>query len=502
MEEVQEGRKQKSPPTAGQQQSTETPKKQKICSGTGKIVGFRGQLSAAPLKEVFEYTIYPYPEEFSLPKLALVCKSWQVVTRKPSLWMQTIKIRFPRVFFSKLSLIREREDEAKHSKSTADKMNIQGEEMSPGPTFGEEDTFREEEEEMEEDDDSSDDEKFEVEKSLEDIPPPTQEEMLKIQKLEDIVVTVKLLLQQVGEYKQTRALIEEMRQKGNASFKEDKIEDALRFYATGFQAAEKLVCGAEDLSAPLEERIEMRHLLAIVYSNASAAEFKLKRFERAAKWAVRARERLISIHCLLKGKDEFMKRFGELEKKVKNRIRQALTHVIPRISLVRHSAIPVEGVGVGTLLRSNRDMGGSIFDDSTVLLFEHERDEGCRGLVLNKSATLSNGETRRMGGPVHPRERVYLHNVADLPDAKRIIDGVYFGGDIEEARRREGARVESFYGFAAWFQGQLDGEIRNEDWTWTNDASADLVFPAEEESKTSNCENSNGESSHGKDEKV
>lgn len=90
---------------------------------------------------------------------------------------------------------------------------------------------------------------------------------------------------------------------------------------------------------------------------------------------------------------------------------------------------------------------------------------------------MPDGQTRRMGGPVDPRERVYLHNVADLPDAVRVNDGVYYGGDIEEAKRREGARVEAFYGYAAWFDGQLDGEIRNEDWTWTNEAPAGLVFP-------------------------
>mmetsp|Transcript_4530 Transcript_4530/g.8848 ORF Transcript_4530/g.8848 Transcript_4530/m.8848 type:complete len:122 (-) Transcript_4530:254-619(-) len=90
---------------------------------------------------------------------------------------------------------------------------------------------------------------------------------------------------------------------------------------------------------------------------------------------------------------------------------------------------------------------------------------------------MPDGQTRRMGGPVDPRQRVFLHNVADLPSATRVIEGVYYGGDIEEAKSREGARVEAFYGYAAWFDGQLDGEIRNADWTWTNEASADLVFP-------------------------
>jgi len=127
------------------------------------------------------------------------------------------------------------------------------------------------------------------------------------------------------------------------------------------------------------------------------------------------------------------------------------------------------------VLRSNRDMAGSIFENSIVLLYEHERGEGCQGIVLNKDAHGRDGKVRRMGGPVEPRREVYLHNVADLPDARRVIEGVYYGGDIEEAKSR-GGRVATFYGYAAWFDGQLDGEIRNQDWTWSNDGTANLVF--------------------------
>lgn len=148
---------------------------------------------------------------------------------------------------------------------------------------------------------------------------------------------------------------------------------------------------------------------------------------------------------------------------------------MPRISLVRHSDQPVEGVGVGTLLRSNRDMGGSIFDNSRILLYQHEQGEGCQGVVLNKHV-VSGDQKRRLGGPVDVRQRVYLHNVADLQGATRVVDGVYYGGNIEEAKGRQGARVEAFYGYAAWFDGQLDGEIRNDDWIWSNEVPASLVF--------------------------
>jgi len=288
---------------------------------------------------------------------------------------------------------------------------------------------------------------------------------------------------QVVKYKNATKFVESVREKGNAKFKDGKLEEALRCYQTAFDPGENVVRGEEDVAAPNQYRIELRHMLAIVYSNCSAAWYRLKEYERAAKWGVRAHERLIGITRVMKDSSEFTKYFGELNRKIQRRIRQALAHVIPRINLVRHSDVPVEGVGVGTLLQSNRNMGGSIFDNSHVLLYQHQRGEGCQGVVLNKRATLPSGELGRAGGPVNPRHPVHLHNVADLPNATRVIDGVYYGGDVEEAKRRPGARVETFYGYATWFDGQLDGEIHNEDWTWTNNVPTELVFPVRGEGK-------------------
>jgi len=491
-----EGRKQKTPPSDDHgNKTTETPKKQKLCSTVVKSPAQR--LSSAPLVEVFTFTIEAFPESLSLPRLSLVCKSWNTVARNPNLWMIAYTTRFPRAF--KLSLKKLREETADESKggkkskgddknTDSDDMKIKidgsGKEARNSSTEGgtstqsgsggssmetEGETTEETEEKLggEESDVSDSEEKEEEE--LDKMPPATPAEIRVIMRSSNARTRVETLTKQAVIYKKAARHVEEMRQKGNEKFKEGKLEDALRTYHDGFERGEKALTGPEDDAAPVFDRIELRHLLAILYSNCSAAWYRLKEFERAAKWGVRAHERLLGITLVMKDRSAFALLFGELNRKIQKRIRQALQHVIPRISLVRHSDVPVEGVGVGTILRSNRDMGGSIFDDSSVILYQHERGEGCQGIVLNKRATMPDGKTRRMGGPVDPTSEVYLHNVPDLPDAKRVMEGVYWGGDIEEAKRREGARIETFYGYAAWFDGQLDGEIRNEDWTWTND---------------------------------
>ena len=64
--------------------------------------------------------------------------------------------------------------------------------------------------------------------------------------------------------------------------------------------------------------------------------------------------------------------------------------------------------------------------------------------------------------------------------AVRVIEGVYYGGNItQEQRNNPNSIVREFQGYASWFTGQLDGEVLNNDWTYTNAATAAEVFSDE-----------------------
>jgi putative AlgH/UPF0301 family transcriptional regulator len=84
---------------------------------------------------------------------------------------------------------------------------------------------------------------------------------------------------------------------------------------------------------------------------------------------------------------------------------------------------------------------------------------------------------QRPTGPCEMRTVHVLHNIADCPGARRVIDGVFIGGDCESYAGRPGVVMREFRGYASWFPGQLEGEIHNgHGWTHSNEVSTDDVF--------------------------
>lgn len=62
-----------------------------------------------------------------------------------------------------------------------------------------------------------------------------------------------------------------------------------------------------------------------------------------------------------------------------------------------------------------------------------------------------------------------------MPGSIRILEGVYLGGNLEGIDQSNSI-VREYFGYAAWFGGQLDGELRNSDWDFTNSVTADDIF--------------------------
>ena len=52
------------------------------------------------------------------------------------------------------------------------------------------------------------------------------------------------------------------------------------------------------------------------------------------------------------------------------------------------------------------------------------------GIIINKTVQRSTG-LNRIGGPCDTHVVTTLHNVPNIPGAKEVIAGVYFGGDVE-----------------------------------------------------------------------
>ena len=458
------------------------------------------------LRSIFAYTITAYPEPLSLASLPLVCKTWHRASQQPQLWFEAMQLRFPLVIKLvvrdlRLGKLRERpepRDKKDDATSTSSSPRVTDPTaLNMRDLMG---AYYKDPEIAQPDDDEDSDSEFtafdtDMDDVLEDneekrrvpaatvlarIPSATPSEAARLTGLMDFRRILQHCYRVSVLYGRVHSRMERRLQAGNEYLKDREFEEAVDAYKASFREAEIATRASGEYFLSPVQRVVMRLTLARLYLNISSAYHALGAVDGAASSAMLALENLSNIKLIVKP-SMFARLCGDLNRRVQMRIQQSMSRVM-MMSMVRHSSVPVEGVGVGTLISSNRDMGGSCFDGSSVLIYEHNAGEGCQGLILNKTARI-NGVNRRMGGPVEVRRPVFFHNVANLPDAKRIIDGVFWGGDIEEAKRRPGARVETFYGRASWFDGQLDGEIRNGDWTWRNeDVSADMVFPRDQAS--------------------
>ena len=128
-------------------------------------------------------------------------------------------------------------------------------------------------------------------------------------------------------------------------------------------------------------------------------------------------------------------------------------------------------------------------------MYEFERGKSIKGVILNKVIPPD----VKLGGPVGltndmaTSEKIVLHNIPGAKNSVEIIDGVYwFQGHMKylQQYKEQKSKLQSktkyknkiryqineYYGFASWFDGQLDGEIESGGWTIRNDVVAEEVF--------------------------
>ena len=146
----------------------------------------------------------------------------------------------------------------------------------------------------------------------------------------------------------------------------------------------------------------------------------------------------------------------------------------------------------GKVLISQPFMWDGCFRRSVVLLNDYS-ENGAVGFVLNKPLllTLSNlmddfsapESQLSVGGPVATNTLHYLHTFRNIPNAIEIVNGIYWGGNIETIRQMLSISVMKpedirfFLGYSGWSAGQLDEELKINSWLVGDIRPGKIIHP-------------------------
>jgi putative transcriptional regulator len=150
--------------------------------------------------------------------------------------------------------------------------------------------------------------------------------------------------------------------------------------------------------------------------------------------------------------------------------------------------------GNGVLLISDPFLKDPNFMRTVVLLCEHN-EEGSFGFVINRTYNKNIGdlvigfeeinEPVYYGGPVQLDSLHFIHQLpAMIPGAKKVTEGIYWGGDFEilsdliKKGELDFSKIRFFIGYSGWSDGQLNNELTEKSWL-TVKANRKLVFHAD-----------------------
>ncbi len=138
-------------------------------------------------------------------------------------------------------------------------------------------------------------------------------------------------------------------------------------------------------------------------------------------------------------------------------------------------------------------LGDPNFHRSVVLMLEHS-GQGAMGLVVTRPAPLDLAELARtqklsiadqrkpepvyLGGPVEPQRGFVLHDFAQVSDAREVLPGLFLSlttDALTELLVNPGPRIRFFLGYAGWGGGQIERELSEGSWLFS-EASAELLF--------------------------
>jgi putative transcriptional regulator len=138
------------------------------------------------------------------------------------------------------------------------------------------------------------------------------------------------------------------------------------------------------------------------------------------------------------------------------------------------------------------------FARAVVLMLEHN-DEGAMGLVINRAAELTFsdlGKSQKLeiapgreldpifvGGPVEPYRGFVLHDDESVEERAPLLPGLYLSvttDALEPLLKASSNRLRFCLGYAGWGPGQLEKEIEQGSWLFT-EARKDVVLLGEPE---------------------
>ena len=145
----------------------------------------------------------------------------------------------------------------------------------------------------------------------------------------------------------------------------------------------------------------------------------------------------------------------------------------------------------GKLLISEPFSKDFFFKRSVVLLAEHN-EEGSFGIIMNKSIEFKLNDVISdfpefdakifIGGPVKTDSIFFIHKLGYLfEDSMKIMDGLYWGGNIETIKEMIIANTLSkddirfFIGYSGWEPGQLEKELNRDSWIIADTNSSQIM---------------------------
>jgi putative transcriptional regulator len=136
----------------------------------------------------------------------------------------------------------------------------------------------------------------------------------------------------------------------------------------------------------------------------------------------------------------------------------------------------------GISIKSTAALNGSFFEDTTILIVEHN-EAGSTGFVTNKPFGKSLNDLIEFnhakpfplmdGGPVDRAHLFVLHKRPDLIEGgKQLTNGLYIGGNMEqviEAINNSSCKdheIQLFIGYCGWDVGELEAEVEEGSWNF------------------------------------
>jgi putative transcriptional regulator len=138
-------------------------------------------------------------------------------------------------------------------------------------------------------------------------------------------------------------------------------------------------------------------------------------------------------------------------------------------------------IKAGIYLKSTAELIESIFEDTTILIVQHN-EEGSLGFVTNKPFGKSLNELIEFnhakpfplmdGGPVDREHLFVLHQRPDIiKGGEQVSDGLYLGGNLEQVIKAINTHsineqeIQIYIGYCGWDLRELDAEVEEGSWT-------------------------------------